>query len=180
MQSHPSLFATQEFISIFNDLYYYQNNYEDLDGMTETYMQYLNFYNSRFESFDEEIASHARRVLRKIEVLEKLNQDTPDQAEQILNAFIKEVHKPYLDDDLAYINSCYSNVTDYYYFNKEYPKAIKIAHQYLDFAKQSDSKFNIMLAYSKLATAFQQFGDFVNGLKNTEPLVHFRKENLYE
>lgn len=82
MQSHPSLFATQEFISIFNDLYYYQNNYEDLDGMTETYMQYLSFYNSRFESFDEEIAAYARRVLRKIEVLEKLNQDTPDQAEQ--------------------------------------------------------------------------------------------------
>ncbi|MGN0003814.1 MAG: hypothetical protein ACI35V_10310, partial [Sphingobacterium composti] len=114
-----------------------------------------------------ETSPYARRVLRKMQVIEALNQNNPTEAEKILNEFITEVAKACHEDDLAYLNSCYASITDYFYFIREYSRAIRIAKRYLEFAKRSGSKFNTMLAYSKLATASQQSGDFKKGLLYT-------------
>lgn len=67
MQANPLLFNNADFINIYNDLYYYQNNYDDIEGMSNTFLQYVKFYNENFDRIASETSPYARRVLRKMQ-----------------------------------------------------------------------------------------------------------------
>ncbi len=165
MESHPNLFAINDFIQIYNDLYYYQINYDDIQEMEITYRKYLDFFTKNRPSFHREQYGYARRVLRKMELTEALNKNEPQKAQDILNRFLDEVPKPFHTDDIPYLNSCYSSINTYYYFEKQYTEAIAFARKYLTFARQTNDTWNIMLAYSKIGISYEQLGNYWQAIR---------------
>ena len=164
MEENPSLFSVDSFIQIYNDLYYYQINYEDIKGMQATYRKYLDFFTRNRTSLAGEVYGYARRVLRKMEVIEALNQNQPQQAIAIVNKFQHEVEKILNTDDIAYLNSCYSSINTHYYFAEDYQQAIAFAERYLSFARQTGSQFDVMLAYSKIGISYERLRDYEQGV----------------
>lgn len=165
MEANPALFSVADFISTYNDLYYYQLNYEDRNGLEATYGKYQVFFNRKRNELKKDDHAHARRVLRKMEVTMALYQERPDQAIGILKVFLGEVERPFNDSDIAYLNSCFSHINNYYYFVADYRRAIAFAGKYLSFAKQTASSFGVMLAYSKMGASYEQLGDYEQGIR---------------
>jgi hypothetical protein len=165
MEANPKLFSTADFISTYNDLYYYQLNYDDQRGMEATYAKYLVFIRGKNGKLKTDEKAQANRVGRKMEVTIALSKDLPAQAVIILKRFIDEVRKPIKDSDVAYINSCFSHINNYYYFAGDYERSIAFAREYLSFARQTGSTFDVMLAYSKIGASNEQLGRYDQGIK---------------
>ncbi|MDR7129778.1 CHAT domain-containing protein [Algoriphagus sp. 4150] len=168
MENTPQLFTPNDFIQIYNDLYYYQINYDDNKGMTTTYRKHRNFFDKEKLELTSEAYAYARRVLRKMEIQEALNQGQPIRAQEILNEFLNEVSGDLNKDEIQYLNSCYSSINSYYYFAQRYPEAIEFGWKYLEFAQQTNDSWNIMLAYSKIGTSHLQMGDYMQSMHYTE------------
>lgn len=179
MLANPEAFTPSEFISAFNDLYFYLTNYDDQEGMQRTYEDYLHYYQLHFVHPQVEDFARARRVLRKMQVTEALNQRNPAAATTILENFKQETSLTLEEGDIAYINACYSLINQYYYVHKAYEQAIRTGETYVAFAKQSQSAFNTMLAYSKIAISYQQLGQHEQALKYTDLSIQsFRFEEF--
>ncbi len=165
MEDRPDLFSMFDFIQTYNDLYYYQLNYEDKEGLNLTYGKYIAFFRRKSTAFTAENYGFARRVRRKMEVTLALYQHRPERATNLLNQFLAEVEKPFTTHDQAYLNSCYSHINNYYYFAKAYDQAIRFGEEYLAFARKTQSSFDTMLAYSKIGTSYEQLGNYDEAIR---------------
>lgn len=167
LETNPNLFTPQEIIISYNGLYYYQNNYDDAKGVYQTYLKFQNY----FRKIPKESESYpfARRVFRKMEVTITLQNNQPEKAKQILEDFKKECYPNPTDNDIAYINACYSEIADYYYYYKEaYEEAIAFSRSYIQYAKATKSLSNQMLAYSKTGSSYLKLNDYEKALQELD------------
>ncbi len=161
MEGSPHLFEKARIISTYNDLFYYQNNYNDLNGLDRTEKKFREIFN-KIPATDKNFP-HARRVFRKMQMIVALMNKNPDEAIAILNIFLKETASG-TEEDRNYINSCYSEIAGFYYNEQDFLKCISASEKSADYALKTDYPHYRMIAYSKIGASYLKLKNYEKAL----------------
>lgn len=151
MEKSPNLFEKAEIITTYNDLFYYQNNYNDHNGLDRTEKEFRKIV-KKIPATDKDFP-HARRVFRKMQIIIALMNKKPDEAIAMLNIFLKETASA-TEEDRNYINSCYSEIAGFYYNEQDFLKCINASEKSADYALRTNYLHYRMIAYSKIAASY--------------------------
>lgn len=161
MEKSPHLFEKAEIISTYNDLFYYQNNYNDHNGLDRTERKFREMV-KKIPATDKNFP-HARRVFRKMQIIIALMNKKPDEAIAMLNIFLKETASA-TEEDQNYINSCYSEIAGFYYNEQDFLKCINASERSASYALKTNYPHYRMIAFSKIAASYLKLGKYEKAL----------------
>ncbi|VXB34645.1 CHAT domain-containing protein [Flavobacterium sp. 9AF] len=134
-----------DYLTAYNNWYFYIGNYGDIKEAYKIYLQYDIFYKKLLKD-PSKVAfldlAFARRIYDKMQILEKLNANLLDEALIKLNAFYNRINKKSgigRKEDIDYYMSCYDAFSYKYYEKKDYKNAI----YYLEKLQQQGKQFNL-------------------------------------
>lgn len=173
MESHFSQIKEIDYLTAYNNLHYYYGEYDDSKGLQKTYQKFATYFKTRFKVKEASPAYYyARRILRKMEVIEAGIEDDPKKAIAIIQNFQEEIKQSPAEEkqaDRSYLLASYSSLCDYYNYNStDHAAGIQAATAYLQTAIALKDSFNIMLSHSKLANQYRELGDYKKALYHVE------------
>ncbi|MGV7106646.1 CHAT domain-containing protein [Flavobacterium sp. U410] len=167
-------YSLQNYLTAYNDWYYYVSNYGDHKESYRIYSKFDVFYKKLLANpskIESENLNYARRIYDKMQILEKLKSNLFEDAHQKLEAFYKKISKTVgteQQEDIAYYMSCYDAFTYKYYENKEYTNAIKYLKELQKQGKQFKLPFYEMKANALLGSIFYYLQEFEKGKKHCD------------
>lgn len=169
MEANFSKIKEVDFITAYNNLFYYYGEYDDAQKQLETYKKYSKYYLAKYaKNNNTRNYYYAKRVYRKMQIISSALENKADQARALLKLMKQEIaQSPLIEkaEDINYYLSCLSALCDYYYFTSfNSVEGIKIGKQFLQEATQQKSVFYIMLAHSKLANQYREIKLFDSAL----------------
>lgn len=169
MEANFSKIKEVDFISAYNNLFYYYHEYDDAQKQIDTYKKYSKYFLAKHsKKSNSPIYYYAKRVYRKMQIICSALENNTDQANALLILMKQEITQSPANEkqeDLNFYLSCLSAMCDYYFFTAYNATAgIKIGKQFLQEAITQKSNFNIMLAHSKLANQYREIKSFDSAL----------------
>ncbi|WP_159432928.1 CHAT domain-containing protein [Flavobacterium terrae] len=167
-------YSLQDYLTAYNDWYYYVSNYDDNKESNRIYLKFDIFYKKLLTNpiaIDSKNLNYARRIYDKMYILEKLKSNLLDDAHLKLEAFYNRIFKAKeieQQDDISFYMSCYDAFTYKYYENKDYVNAIKYLKELQKQGKQFKLPFYEMKANALLGSIFYYLQEFEKGKKHSE------------